>query len=65
MVSGRYDFPGATHIAYLICSVAILPVTLASVEDDRSHWSTAVVAVACLAVLVIAVRLQMTWAGRA
>jgi hypothetical protein len=65
MVSGRHDVPGVTHIAYLISSVAILPVMLATLVDDRSRWSAAVIAVSCLAVLVIAVRIEMTWSGHA
>jgi hypothetical protein len=65
MLTGRHAVPGATHIAYLISSVAILPVVIATLIDDRSRWSAAVVAVTCLAILVIAVRIQMTWSGSA
>jgi hypothetical protein len=65
MVSDRHDVPGVTHIAYLISSVAILPVILATLVDDRSRWSAAVIAVACLAILVIAVRINMTWSSDA
>lgn len=65
MASGRHPVPGTTHIAYLVTSVAILPVALSTLADDRSYWSTAVLAVASLAIIVIAVRLQMTWAGHA
>jgi hypothetical protein len=65
MVSGRHAVPGTTHIAYLVCSVAILPVMLGTLVDDRSRWSAAVIAVACLAILVIAVRLEMTWSSSA
>jgi heme A synthase len=63
MVSHAHAYPGATHVAYLVTSVAILPVTMAFVTEDRSHWSAAVVVVACLALVVIAVRVQMTWSG--
>jgi heme A synthase len=65
MVSGRHAVPGTTHIAYLVCSVAILPVMLATLVDDRSRWSAAVIGVACLAILVIAIRLEMTWSTSA
>jgi hypothetical protein len=65
MVSGRHAVPGTTHIAYLVCSVAILPVMLATLVDDRSRWSAAVIGVACLAILVIAIRLEMTWSSSA
>ncbi len=63
MATGRHDVPGATHIAYLISSVAILPVMFTSLIDDRSRWSAAVIAAACLAILVIAIRLEITWSG--
>jgi heme A synthase len=65
MASGSHPYPGATHVAYLLTSVAILPIMGASLADDRSHWSAAVVVVACLALVVIAVRIQMTWSGHA
>jgi heme A synthase len=65
MVSGAHAYPGFTHAAYLLTSVALLPVMLATLADDRSHWSAAVVVVACLAVAVIAIRVEMTWSGHA
>jgi threonine/homoserine efflux transporter RhtA len=57
------DHPPAsmsTHVGYLVASVCVLPIAMRSVEGDRAVWSSAVVAVAALAVAVIAVRLQMT-----
>jgi hypothetical protein len=63
MASGAHTYPGATHVAYLVTSVAVLPVTISFLSGDRSHWSSAVVVVACLAIVVIAVRVQMTWSG--
>ena len=65
MATHAHAYPGATHVAYLITSVAILPVTMAFVTEDRSHWSAAVVVIACVALVVIAVRVQMTWSGHA
>jgi hypothetical protein len=50
----------STHVGYLISSVCVLPIAMKSIEGDRAVWSSAVVAVAALAVTVIAVRLQMT-----
>ena len=61
MVSGSHAVPGATHLAYLVTSVAVLPLLLSTLDEDRSHWSAAVIAVGCLAVLVVALRLQATW----
>ena len=50
----------STHVGYLVASVCVLPIAMKSVEGDRAVWSSAVVAVAALAVAVIAVRVQMT-----
>ena len=50
----------STYVGYLIASVCVLPIAMQSIRDDRAVWSSAVVAVAALAVGVIAVRLQMT-----
>ncbi len=65
MVSGSHPYPGVTHVAYLLTSVGLLPVMVGTLADDRSHWSTAVVGVACLALVVIAIRVEMTWSGHA
>jgi threonine/homoserine efflux transporter RhtA len=50
----------STYVGYLIASVCVLPIAMKSVEGDRAVWSSAVIAVAALAVGVIAVRLEMT-----
>ena len=50
----------STYVGYLIASVCVLPIAMKSVEGDRAVWSSAVVAVAAVAVGVIVVRLQMT-----
>ncbi len=50
----------STHVGYLIASICVLPIAMKSMEGDRGVWSSAVVAVAALAVTVIGVRLQMT-----
>ena len=50
----------STYVGYLIASVCVLPIAMKSVEEDRAVWSSAVVAVAGLAIAVIAVRLEMT-----
>jgi hypothetical protein len=50
----------STYVGYLLASVAVLPVAMRSVADDRAVWSCVVVAVAAVAVAVIGVRLEMT-----
>ncbi|MDF1606224.1 hypothetical protein [Nocardioides sp. YIM 152315] len=65
-LAGLTAFRGAgpdsvsTYVGYLIASVCVLPLAMKSVEGDRAVWSSAVVAVAAVAVGVIAVRLEMT-----
>jgi len=50
----------STYVGYLIASVCVLPIAMQSIKDDRAVWSSAVVAVAALAVAVVGVRLEMT-----
>ncbi len=50
----------STYVGYLAASVCVLPIAMRSVTGDRAAWSSAVVAVAAVAVGVVAVRLQMT-----
>ncbi|MBI2244246.1 MULTISPECIES: hypothetical protein [unclassified Nocardioides] len=50
----------STYVGYLFASVCVLPIAMRSVAGDRAAWSSAVVAVAAVAVGVVAVRLQMT-----
>ena len=50
----------STYVGYLFASVCVLPIAMRSVDGDRAPWSSAVVAVAAVAVGVVAVRLQMT-----
>ncbi|MCW2843042.1 MAG: hypothetical protein JWN22_958 [Nocardioides sp.] len=60
MLKGDRPDELAAHVGYLVASVCVLPIAMQSVADDRGSWSSAVVAVAALAVTVVAVRLQMT-----
>ena len=60
IVRGTRPDEYSAHVGYLIASVCVLPIAMKSIEGDRAVWSSAVVAVAALAVGVIAVRLEMT-----
>jgi heme A synthase len=55
----------STHIGYLVASVAILPIAISTVADERDHRTSGVLAVAVVAVLVVVIRLQMTASGHA
>lgn len=50
-------------IAYLIASVAILPIVWPLASDDSSRWGAATLALGCVAVAVIAVRALDVWQG--
>lgn len=50
----------STYVGYLVASVCVLPIAMRSIHDDRARWSSAVVAVAAVAVGVIVLRLQAT-----
>ena len=46
---------------YAVLSFFLLPGGLALSVDERSRWGTLVLAVACLAVAVVELRLDATW----
>jgi hypothetical protein len=62
MLDGQRPEELSSHVGYLVASVCVLPIAMQSVSDDRGPWSSGVITVAALAVTVVAVRLQMTWA---
>jgi hypothetical protein len=61
MLNGQRPEAMSSHVGYLAAALAVLPIAMQSVADDRGPWSNGVVAVAALAVAVVGVRLQMTW----
>lgn len=52
--------PSATHIGYLAAAVMVMPFAIVTVRDDRSHWSSGVIAVCALATAVVAWRIVVT-----
>ncbi|HET7357587.1 MAG TPA: hypothetical protein VFJ09_13005 [Nocardioidaceae bacterium] len=63
LLQGQRATEQAPYIGYLIASVCIMPIAMNAVSEDRGPWSSAVIAVASLALAVIAVRILMTWGG--
>ena len=61
MLNGQRPEAMSSHVGYLAAAVAVLPIAMQSVADDRGPWSNGVIAVAALAVAVVGVRLQLTW----
>lgn len=57
---GAVDLP--TFFGYLLASVAVLPVGAFWALGDRSRWGAGVLAVACVSVPVMILRLNQLWA---
>lgn len=66
LVRGHRPGEPAVHLAYLVFSVLVVPLTLAAVRSDRGRWATLLCAGAALMIAVVVVRMQTTWRpGRA
>jgi hypothetical protein len=61
LLGGHHPAEQATHLAYLVTSLAVLPVAGSQVIRDNGRWAGILLAVALLALAVIVVRLQTTW----
>ncbi|MEU4443155.1 hypothetical protein AB0K14_12940 [Actinosynnema sp. NPDC050801] len=60
----RGEMNRATFFGYLIAVVSVLPVGAFWAMGDRSRWGAGVLAVACLSVPVMILRLDQIWALR-
>jgi hypothetical protein len=63
MLGGDRPAELATFLAYLIVSVLVLPVAVLWAASERNRWSSVVLGVAGLVLVVLVVRLQQVWAG--
>jgi hypothetical protein len=61
LLRGEKAAEPAPYLGYLIACICIMPVAMSALREDREPWSSAVVAVAALALTVIGIRLQKTW----
>ncbi|WP_245565356.1 hypothetical protein [Nocardioides insulae] len=50
----------ATYLGYLAALVAVIPIGMSAVKEDRGHWASGVIAVTALVIGVVAVRVMMT-----
>ena len=50
----------ATNLGYLLTSLAVLPICAGSVRFDTGRWGTAALAVGCVLVVVVTLRLHQT-----
>lgn len=60
LVGGDQPVEFGTHLGYLVASVCVVPIALASITEDRGPWSLGVLGVAVLAVGVISLRMMAT-----
>lgn len=63
LVSGHHPGSLATYLAYLIGSLAVLPVGTVWALAERSRSSTVVLGITCLAIPVMVLRLHQVWSG--
>lgn len=61
LLGGHHPAEPATHLAYLVTSLAVLPVAGSQVVRDDGRWAGILLAVALIALAIIVVRLQTTW----
>jgi hypothetical protein len=52
--------PSSTHIGYLGASIVVMPFGIVTVRQDRSPWSSGVIAVCAVATAVVAWRVIVT-----
>lgn len=52
-----------TFVGYLVAALALLPVGVVLSLVERTRWGSVVLAVACLVVPVVELRLQQVWHG--
>lgn len=57
------DVSGPTFAGYLIAAVLVLPIGVLWALAESSRWGAGVLAVACLVVPVLVLRLDQVWAG--
>jgi hypothetical protein len=61
LVAGERPAQVGTFIGYLVVAVLLLPLGTLWALIERSRWGTAVLAVACFALVVVLLRLQDLW----
>jgi len=55
------DMSGVIFVSYLIGTMAVLPLGALWALADRSRWGAGVLAVACLVIPVMVLRLEQIW----
>lgn len=60
LTGGRHSPELATHIGYLLTSIAIIPITVATVRLDPGRWGSVALAVGCVLLAIVTLRLHAT-----
>ncbi|MGI8532153.1 MAG: hypothetical protein ACR2KN_04050 [Geodermatophilaceae bacterium] len=61
LIAGHHPQEIATFIGYLLFSMLVLPATLAWAKAEPGRWGNGVLAVGCLTVAVMIVRMGQLW----
>ena len=61
LIAGHHPQETATFIGYLLFSMLVLPATLAWAKAEPGRWGNGVLAVGCLTVAVMIVRMGQLW----
>lgn len=57
------DVSGVVFVAYLVGALLVPPIGLVWATAEKSRWGSGVLAVACLVVVVLELRLEQVWFG--
>ncbi len=60
LVGGRHGPEVAANVGYLVTSLIVLPVAVAAVRLDPGRWGSVAVAIGCLLLSVVSIRLHQT-----
>jgi hypothetical protein len=64
IVGGNRPASVATFVAYAVGSLAVLPIGVLWALEERTRWSSVVLAIAAVTVAVIVVRMDVVWDTR-
>lgn len=63
LVRGERPAEFATFLAYMVVSVLVMPVAVLWAAAERNRWSSLVLGVGGLVVVVLVLRMQQVWTG--
>ncbi len=63
LLRGERPAEFGTFLAYLVVSVLVMPVAVLWAASERNRWSSVVLGVGGLVVVVLTLRMQQVWTG--